>query len=130
MMRSSKSGSVSKHLSYNSNFLRNYSISIKTQTKSPLKTLAHLWKTFIWRVEPFFFTRRRILIGSAIGLLALSKILNVQVPLIFKKVIDSMVVAPAASSSLVWDPFFLLFGWTAARLASVLSGGMLMEAIR
>ncbi|TCD61866.1 Iron-sulfur clusters transporter atm1, mitochondrial [Steccherinum ochraceum] len=83
-----------------------------------IKTLAkNLWPKNDWS------TRGRVIFG--IGLLVAGKLLNVQVPLIFKSIVDALNL-PVTSDTTVWIVAgSLILGYGGARIAATLSGELL-----
>ncbi|TBU25036.1 P-loop containing nucleoside triphosphate hydrolase protein [Dichomitus squalens] len=81
------------------------------------KLAENLWPKDDWK------TRGRVVLG--LGLLVSGKLLNVQVPLLFKQVIDSLNV-DLASTSTVWVVAgSLILGYGAARIGATLFGELL-----
>ncbi|KZT00956.1 P-loop containing nucleoside triphosphate hydrolase protein [Laetiporus sulphureus 93-53] len=85
---------------------------------SIVKRLAeNIWPKNDWS------TRGRVLVGF--GLLISGKLLNVQVPLIFKQIIDSLNVDIAAGTTVWIVAGSLILGYGAARIGATLFGEML-----
>ncbi|KAJ6620068.1 P-loop containing nucleoside triphosphate hydrolase protein [Mycena sp. CBHHK59/15] len=83
-----------------------------------VKTLVkHVWPQNDWK------TRGTVIAGF--GLLISSKLLNVQVPLIFKNVIDSLNMDIASSSTAWTVAGTLVLGYGAARIGSAVFGELL-----
>ncbi|EMD31529.1 hypothetical protein CERSUDRAFT_119744 [Gelatoporia subvermispora B] len=83
-----------------------------------LRRLArNIWPSNDWS------TRSRVLLGF--GLLVAGKLLNVQVPLIFKQIIDSLNVEFSADSTVWIIAGSLVLGYGAARIGATLSGELL-----
>ncbi|OCH86471.1 P-loop containing nucleoside triphosphate hydrolase protein [Obba rivulosa] len=83
-----------------------------------LKRLArNIWPRNDWS------TRSRVLLGF--GLLVVGKLLNVQVPLIFKQIVDSLNIPFSADSTVLVVAGSLILGYGAARIGATLSGELL-----
>ncbi|KAI1786461.1 P-loop containing nucleoside triphosphate hydrolase protein, partial [Ganoderma leucocontextum] len=81
------------------------------------KLAENLWPKDDWK------TRGRVVLG--LGLLVGGKLLNVQVPLLFKQVIDSLNVDLAATSTIWVVAGSLILGYGAARIGATLFGELL-----
>ncbi|KAI0351732.1 P-loop containing nucleoside triphosphate hydrolase protein [Trametes cingulata] len=81
------------------------------------KLTQNLWPKDDWK------TRGRVLLGF--GLLVGGKLLNVQVPLIFKQVIDTLNVDITAASTVWVVGGSLILGYGAARIGATLCGELL-----
>ncbi|CCM00119.1 uncharacterized protein FIBRA_02146 [Fibroporia radiculosa] len=96
-------------------------ISLSEQRKKDwniIKRLAeNIWPRNDWS------TRRRVLFGF--GLLIAGKLLNVQVPLLFKEIIDSLNLDITAGSTVWVVAGSLVLGYGAARIGATLSGELL-----
>ncbi|EIN09945.1 hypothetical protein PUNSTDRAFT_52085 [Punctularia strigosozonata HHB-11173 SS5] len=78
---------------------------------------SHIWPANDWR------TRSRVIVGF--GLLIGAKLLNVQVPLLFKQIIDALNV-PVTADNAVWAiAGSLIVAYGAARIGSTLFGELL-----
>ncbi|KAI0649493.1 P-loop containing nucleoside triphosphate hydrolase protein [Trametes meyenii] len=81
------------------------------------KLAENLWPKGDWK------TRGRVLFG--LGLLVGGKLLNVQVPLLFKQIIDALNVDLTAGSTVWIVGGSLILGYGAARIGATLSGELL-----
>ncbi|KAI0671372.1 P-loop containing nucleoside triphosphate hydrolase protein [Trametes maxima] len=81
------------------------------------KLAENLWPKDDWK------TRGRVLFG--LGLLVGGKLLNVQVPLLFKQIIDALNVDITAGSTVWIVGGSLILGYGAARIGATLSGELL-----
>ncbi|KAJ7222939.1 P-loop containing nucleoside triphosphate hydrolase protein [Mycena rebaudengoi] len=89
----------------------------RTDWKIIRTLVTHVWPKNDWK------TRGTVILGF--GLLISSKLLNVQVPLIFKNVIDSLNMDIAASSTAWTIAGTLVLGYGAARIGSAVFGELL-----
>ncbi|KIY51772.1 iron-sulfur clusters transporter ATM1 [Fistulina hepatica ATCC 64428] len=81
------------------------------------KLTEHIWPKNDWK------TRGTVVLGF--GLLVTGKLLNVQVPLIFKSVVDSLNLDPTSSTTVWAVAGTLILGYGAARIGATLFGELL-----